>query len=191
MDYSETNMKFDIDNWINEKKTGTVLLEHVGDITSDYIDLVLPSVENKINASIESESVRKKVFHIFVECIQNLFHHVDPIKELTGEYDSDRTGVILLVKEDDGCRVTTGNFIEKGKESFLKNKIDQLNNLSMDEVKRLYRETINNSAFSEKGGAGIGMIDMVRKTGNKLNYKFYPVKGNSDIEFYSFDVLIK
>ncbi|MCQ2203776.1 MAG: SiaB family protein kinase [Bacteroidales bacterium] len=183
-------MEFDIANWVNEKKTDNVLLEHVGDFTSDYIDSVLPSIEAQFDDKIASDNIRKKVFHIFVECIQNLFHHIEPISCLTSVFGSDRIGAILLVKDEAGYRISTGNFIKKEKEKFLQNKIDQLNTLSADEIKRLYRETINNSTFSAKGGAGIGMIDMARKTGNKLHYQFYPVKGNADILFYSFDVLI-
>lgn len=183
-------MEFDIAKWIDGKKTDCVFLEHVGDFTSSYIDSVLPSMEQKLDSANVSDSVRKKCFHIFVECIQNLFHHIDPIDELKDTYGSNKIGAILFVKEGDSCRITTGNFIRKEKKKFLQNKIDQLNMLSADEVKRLYRETINNSSFSEKGGAGIGMIDMVRKTGNKLRYEFYPVKGSSDVLFYSFDVII-
>lgn len=183
-------MEFDIDKWVTEKETDKVILEHVGDFTSDYIDSLLPSMEKSLINNIENESIRKKAFHIFVECIQNLYHHIEPIDDLLPIYKSDKIGAIVMVKENNGCRVTTGNFIKKEQESFLKNKIDQLNRLSSDEVKRLYRETINNSAFSEKGGAGIGMIDMARKTGNKLNYQFLPVKGAPDMLFYSFDVTI-
>lgn len=183
-------MEFDIKNWIEKKRTDVVLLEHVGDFTSEYIDSILPTMEQAINNKIEAESTKKKAFHIFVECIQNLYHHIEPLNSVKQIFGSDKMAAILLVKEGDGCRVTTGNFVTKGKEEFLQKKIDQLNTLSLDEVKRLYRETINNSAFSEKGGAGIGMIDMARKTGNKLHYQFYPVQGDPDTVFYSFDVFI-
>ncbi len=183
-------MEFDINKWVSEKETNQVILEHVGDFTSDYIDSLLPSMEENLNNNIENENIRKKAFHVFVECIQNLYHHIEPISELVPVFNSSKIGAIVMVKEDNGCRVTTGNFIKKEQEHYLKNKIDQLNKLSTDEIKRLYRETINNSAFSEKGGAGIGMIDMARKTGNKLKYQFLPVKGAPDMLFYSFDVTI-
>lgn len=184
-------MEFDIDKWITEKETDKVILKHVGDFTSDYIDSVLPSMEESLNNNIENESIRKKAFHIFVECIQNLYHHIEPINDLLPIYNSNKIGAIVMVKEKNGgCKVTTGNFIKKEQEPYLKNKIDQLNKLTTDEIKRLYRETINNSAFSAKGGAGIGMIDMARKTGNKLNYQFLPVKGAPNMLFYSFDVTI-
>ena len=183
-------MEFDIENWIKKKRTDTVLLEHVGDFTSSYIDSVLPTMEKALDSQIEADNIRKKVFHIFVECIQNLYHHIEPLGVAKSLGGSERVGAILLVKDGDGCRVTTGNFVTKSKEVMLQKRIEQLNSLSVDEVKRLYRETINNSSFSEKGGAGIGMIDMARKTGNKLHYQFYPVQGDPDTVFYSFDVYI-
>ena len=34
---------------------------------------------------------------------------------------------------------------------------------------------LNNKEFSEKGGGGLGMIDIARKTGSKYEYNFYPV----------------
>ena len=62
--------------------------------------------------------------------------------------------------------------------------------MDASEIKQLYRDTINNQDFSSKGGAGIGMIDMARKTGNKLLYDFYDVKDNPGVVFFSFDVCI-
>lgn len=95
-----------------------------------------------------------------------------------------------MTKDDLGCRVSTGNFVSKAKMKSLGQRIDRLNAMDADEIKQLYRDTINNRDFSEKGGAGIGMIDMRRKTGNKLQYAFYEVKDNPELMFFSFDVCI-
>jgi hypothetical protein len=42
--------------------------------------------------------------------------------------------------------------------------------------------------FSEIGGAGIGLIDMARKSGNKLDYEFKPI--DNRISFFSLVVRI-
>lgn len=183
-------MLFDLEKWIESKKRGDVLLERTGEFTSGYIDSVLPYVEEQLNEKIEFDNVRKKVFHLFVECIQNLFHHVDPIEQIGLAYGEPRLASLVLAIEGSFCRITTGNFICKSKESFLKEKIDYLNSLNESELKNLYRETINNRAFSDRGGAGIGMIDMARKTGNKIQYNFYDVGTSADISYFSLDVFI-
>lgn len=183
-------MEFDITKWTTLKRTGEVLLEHYGEFTPDFIDSIVPTMEEKLNQYVELDNVKKKVFHIFVECIQNLYHHVDPIESIKPEYGTNRLGAIILAKDGTFCRVTTGNFIHSSKRDFLKDAINKLNTLTEAEIKMLYRDTINNKSFSAKGGAGIGMIDMARKTGNKLQCQFYTVKDEPELLFFSFDVYI-
>lgn len=175
---------------MKQKATGSVMIEHVGDFSSEYIDSVLPSVEQNLNTYIEQDNVRKRAFHIFIECIQNLYHHIESNPSLIDSYTDDKLGAIVMTKDDLGCRVSTGNFVSKAKMKSLGQRIDRLNAMDADEIKQLYRDTINNRDFSEKGGAGIGMIDMRRKTGNKLQYAFYEVKDNPELMFFSFDVCI-
>lgn len=181
---------FDLNAWMKRKSTGSVMIEHVGGFTSEYIDSVLPAVEQVLNRFVDQENIRKKAFHIFVECIQNLYHHIESNPSLIEEYGDDKLGAIVLTTDGSSCRVTTGNFIPREKKAILENRIDRLNAMDASEIKQLYRDTINNQDFSSKGGAGIGMIDMARKTGNKLLYDFYDVKDNPGVVFFSFDVCI-
>lgn len=185
-----TTSVFNLDAWMKQKATGSVMIEHVGDFSSEYIDSVLPSVEQNLNTYIEQDNVRKRAFHIFIECIQNLYHHIESNPSLIDSYADDKLAAIVMTKDDLGCRVSTGNFVSKAKMKSLGQRIDSLNAMDADEIKQLYRDTINNRDFSEKGGAGIGMIDMRRKTGNKLQYAFYEVKDNPELMFFSFDVCI-
>ena len=187
---TEIKEDFSLQKWFAKKHVGKVILEHSGDFTSEYIDSVLPKIEEGLIQCIEFENVRKKAFHIFVECIQNLYHHVEPIEGLEKKYESNRIGAIVLSKDGSFCRISTGNFIRKEKQAKLIERIEHLNSLTESQVKSLYRDTINNQKFSDKGGAGIGMIDMARKTGNKLQYQFYNVNDNADLLFFSFDVCI-
>lgn len=181
---------FDLNAWMKRKSTGSVMIEHVGSFTSEYIDSVLPAVEQGLNRFVDQENIRKKAFHIFVECIQNLYHHIESNPSLIEEYGDDKLGAIVLTTDGSSCRVTTGNFIPREKKAILESRIDRLNAMDASEIKQLYRDTINNQDFSSKGGAGIGMIDMARKTGNKLLYDFYDVKDNPGVVFFSFDVCI-
>ena len=186
----DKRMDIDLNKWMDAKRSGDVLIEHVGSFTSSYIDSVLPTMEQKLHEKVEKENIQKKAFHIFVECAQNLYHHVEPIEAVAAEYGEGNLGAIVMSKEGDYCRITTGNFIHKEKSKSLQAQIDKLNTLNNSEIKNLYRETVNNKQFSDKGGAGLGMIDMARKSGNKLQYQFYTVKDQPDLLFFSFDVNI-
>lgn len=183
-------MAFDIDKWIAEKSNGEVLIEHVGDFSSKYIDSVIPDMEKKLNDKFDKENVRRKAFNIFVECIQNLYHHVESDKQVGTHFGNERLGFLFLTRESGQCRITTGNFIHGEKITELRERIDYLNSLSVDQLKELYRSSVNANDFSRKGGAGLGMIDIARKSGNKLMCKFYSVKEIPYLKFFSFDVII-
>ena len=75
--------------------------------------------------------------------------------------------------------IQTGNYIDTESADELKGRLDLINNMDKDELKRYYQETLNNGSMSDKGTAGLGMIDIARKSGNKLEYQFLPISDNS------------
>ena len=183
-------MIFDYNDWKKKKMVGEVLVTHCGAVRSQSIDDILAVVEEKINKEIEIESVKKKVFHVFVECIQNLFHHVESTDVARKQFGDDLFCAIFLCRDGSFYRISTGNLIDSKNVSTVEEKIDKINSLTEAEVKLLYRDTLYNKGFSEKGGGGLGMIDIVRKTGNQILYKMYDMPGVSDQKFFSFDVYV-
>lgn len=181
-------MCFSLNKWYAEKKVGDVVLDISGSITTDVIDRALHEMESRINLQQEANQMRKRVFNVFVECVQNLYHHIDPLPELVKSVGNDSYGAIILSKVGSCYRISTGNFIQNDKVGVIKDRIDQLNSLSRNEVKLLYRDILNNNEFSAKGGGGLGMLDIVRKAGNKLEYYFYP--HTDGLVFFALDVYI-
>ena len=47
---------------------------------------------------------------------------------------------------------------------------------------------LNHQKLSAKGGGGLGLVDIARKTGNKLEYNFESM--TSDYYFFNLDVTI-
>ncbi|MCK4919839.1 MAG: hypothetical protein KAS71_02260, partial [Bacteroidales bacterium] len=62
--------------------------------------------------------------------------------------------------------------ISNDKIEMLKNRIEKVNTLDAVGLKKLYKEVRLTGKFSEVSGAGIGIIDMARKSENKLTYDF-------------------
>lgn len=181
-------MDFDLNKWVASKRGGDVLIEHVGDFTSGVLDTMLPNMEEKLQENVDSENIRKRTFHIFVECAQNLYHHIVPVPAVEEQYGDGKVGAIVLAKEGSGCRITTGNFMPEEQSAALQQLIDKINTLDGEQLKALYRDTVSTKGFSEKGGAGLGMIDMARKSKHKLRCQFIPIKDTPGLVFFSFDV---
>jgi hypothetical protein len=181
-------MAFNLKEWYNEKQKGEVILNFKGSITPELITEALDIIEKSLNLKNEKNKVRKKIYNVFVECLQNLYHHVDkPPVEIDPE-QKDNYGIIILSKDGSFYRISTGNFVDKNKIRVIKDRIDQVNSLTDKEVRVLYLEIMSNGEFSEKGGGGLGMLDIVRKTGNKLEYNFY--RYNDNYIYFSLDVYI-
>ncbi len=70
----------------------------------------------------------------------------------------------------------------------LKLNIDQLNKLNKDELDDLYREKLRSGKISEKGGAGLGLVDLARESSDKIFYEFIPI--NENISFFSLMIKI-
>jgi hypothetical protein len=70
-----------------------------------------------------------------------------------------------------------------GTKESLAGKIDYVNSLSEEHLKKLYAQKLNREPVHEENGAGLGLIFMLLKSENKLNYSFKPlVNGYSYFE---------
>jgi hypothetical protein len=168
---------------------GDVLLAYKGSITTDLITNVLEVIESKLEDIKTASAVRKKVYNVLVETLQNLFHHIDDLPDgMIDEFDV-RFGVLVIAREPDFYRISTGNFIRASKVPQLKEKIDKINTLSREELKDMYKYVLNHQKLSPKGGGGLGLIDIAKKTGNKMKYIFH--KYNEDYYFFNLGVFIK
>ena len=180
-------MSFDLVNWFVKNSEENTLFSYLGEINEENIAKILDQIERKLYDIGESVKTIKRVYYISVESLQNLYHHAETpkIKDNENRYE-DKVAFILSEKVNNRYLITTGNFIKRKNIRMLKERIDQLNFLSKEEVRILYKLILNNEEFSEKGGGGLGMIDLVKRTGHNLNYNFY----NFDEEYIFFSLRI-
>ena len=111
-----------------------------------------------------------------VECLQNISKHAD---NNINSYSKDGRGIFMVHKGDEDYKITTGNLIVNNKVDDLKESLDLINSMDKDGLKALYKKQIKEGSLSEKKGAGLGFIDIARKTGNKLIYTFKKIDNES------------
>jgi hypothetical protein len=163
-----------------------IMLSFKGEVTFDLVNSILKILEERLNRTEEDLKTKKKVYNVLVECLQNLCHHIE---EASSEDIFDKKTAILMVYMNDSTyHVLTGNYINNKNIDHLRNWLDQINAVSKDELRELYKKILNNEQFSEKGGGGLGFIDIARKSGQKLNYSFKAV--NDNVSFFSFQINI-
>lgn len=165
-------MSFDVESYFSDLINGDTLVYYKGNIDQEIIHQVLDKVEEKLIKDKEQSKLRKKVYNVLVESLQNLYHHVDKVPEGFEDQNSEKYGMLAINKVDGGYKIITGNFIQSGNVKNLEEKIKRINRSSHDEITELYKFILNHQRISSKGGGGLGLVDIVRKTGNKLDYYF-------------------
>src|SRR6056297_2322138 len=107
-----------------------------------------------------------------VECLQNIAKHAfHSFEENTGELNH---SILLVTKSDQNYQIITGNIVKESKKEFLTDLLNRINRMDKKSLDQLYKKQLKEGHLSEKGGAGVGFIDIKRKTQNNLEYHFFP-----------------
>lgn len=152
--------------WSSEKAAGEkVLFAYHGDITQHRIDNLLKLTETAVLDSGAKRKVMKRVCSIFIESFQNISIH--------GAKDAKGRGsaFLVLLGNNDRFRLITGNLVLMQDANLLAYRIDQLNALNSAELRKLYIETLCNQNYSYKGGAGLGLLTVAKKSSSPIAYK--------------------
>jgi len=161
-----------------------IMLAFKGEVSFDLVNSILKIMEDRLDKVEEDRKTKKKVYNVLVECLQNLCHHLDSVDfEYVGDMVDGKTALLLIESNKNGYQVVTGNYVTNERIDSLKERLDEINSVSKEELRDLYKRILNNDRFSDKGGAGLGFIDIARKSGQKLNYNFQSV--NDKVSFFS------
>jgi len=153
-----------------------ISLVYEGEITHSITKAFTSLTEKKMNDDEESGVTQRKVFHVMVECLQNISKHAENTSE---SYSKDGRGIFMVHKTEEVYKITTGNLIAEENVVDLRESLEMINGMNKDELKTLYKQQIRDGKLSEKKGAGLGFIDIARKTGSKLDFSFKKVDDNT------------
>lgn len=156
-------------SYYNQLQSKDILLSYKGAFTNDLLNCLLNLTESKLDVLDGKKSLKKKVYTIVVEVLQNIYHHFDPVY-FKSDLDDLEAVTFLIGKENEEYNILAGNYVENSKIKFLKSVIDELNSLSADELKDRYRHALDTGSFTDKGGAGLGMLFIARKSIGKIEY---------------------
>ena len=164
-----------------------IMFSYKGPITQDILVAVGDSIKKKFPSEKIGYNIIKKIFAVFIEEAQNVLKY-----SFEKHYNSDKKGTgIGLVgvgrKNFEYFFVFSGNIIQQSSEKKLKSHLDYINSLDKEKLKKYYNEKRKTGVLSEEGSAGLGFIDMARRSGRPLEYWFEKI--DDDRTF--FEVLIK
>jgi hypothetical protein len=154
-----------------------IIIAYDGDVTHQVMKAFTSLVEHKLISEHEKETVIRRLYHILVECLQNINRHAEGFYPKEHVEDYPGRGALLVSKSDAFYRVITANLVRTEHAAVLKTFLDQINPLNRAELNEYYKTQLMNGDLSSKGGAGLGFIDIRRKTSRKLDFHFVDFDG--------------
>ncbi|PLX04903.1 MAG: hypothetical protein C0594_08530 [Marinilabiliales bacterium] len=155
-------------------------LAYQGIMSDDLTDRFIQLSETNFDTQEVSPKISNKVSFLMFECFQNVVRH---------GLDKGYYGNFFLTRNLPSVSyITSANLVANNKIEQLKEIISDLNNLTKEELKERYLSSLAAGEFSDKGGAGLGLIEMARKSGNKLDFDFVPWKNETSHFFLSINM---
>jgi hypothetical protein len=145
-----------------------------GGVSVELSDKILSLAESNIENSTDSITTKKKVYFIVVESLQNITRH----QNKPAQHDIDDASFFVIQRLEKDYYITSGNIVENSNIKLLESNLDKINSLDKDALKAYYQDVLANGELSDKGGAGLGFVEMARKSGNKLAYSFKKINDN-------------
>ncbi len=162
-------------NLYDELLKNGINLVYLGEFNHEITKMFSSMAENEAITLGDSKSTKRIVYHAMVETLQNMNKHSDEIAHSS----SVGKGMFMIGKKDDIYYIITSNKVANDKVIDLSTAIEEVNNATPEELKDMYKKQLREGKLSKKGGAGLGMIDIARKTEEKLHFQFIPLDDES------------
>lgn len=144
-------------------------------------ELTIPIIDYSSLVHDSSDVSQKKLSFFIAESFQNIIRH--GLAEDSNQKTKNGTYGITRYKKI--VTLHSSNLISEDEVDLLDNRLIGLNSLSPEELRESYVSVLKDTELSEKGGAGLGLIEMVRKS--KGGIKHY-LERNPLNNYFHFDV---
>jgi len=175
---------------MNAASTASLLKSlHNDDLIFAYTGLVSDSITHKIieltQFNIDSAGnftkLKNKISFLMAECYQNVARHGKYSAEVNTL--SDYQGAFYVRSVKDCFFIASANSVTNDVIPSIKEKLEKVNSLNADELRLLQKQVLAKGKLSDRGGAGLGIIEMARRTGRKISYDFAPIDSRSSLFF--------
>jgi len=150
-------------------KDDNVLIEFSGALSQD----LLIKIGDVIIKKVEAGKLIKTIFAVFVELAQNIMHYSAEKEKINGKKLG--VGIILFSEDENNFSIFSGNKIENSKVDKLRDHLNYINSLGDIELKKFYKDRLHSMSDSDSKGAGLGLIDIARKSKSKIDFDILPV----------------
>lgn len=150
-----------------------IMLEYSGRLDCRIIDNLLMTLKKGKEFALLDKVTGKRVYSIIVECLENMMNHSSG-----GESGKEHYPFISVSVQGRIVLIRTRNTVDTVQKEKLEKKLSHVNELEENELFRFYERTINSEKKESNAGAGLGLIIIRLKSGERIEYSFKPDKND-------------
>ncbi len=150
-----------------------VVFSFSGLISQTLTSFMLETAKTQLEISGENSKMVRSMFHIAIEQLQNVMSYSKE-KDINkgNRYTSPGILVIGFNEEKQKYYVNSSNEIFEEDKVILRTKLDLIISLEKDALRKLLREKLRSAEDVHDRGAGVGFIEMAKRSSEKLEYSF-------------------
>ncbi len=164
-----------------------VVCFHKGVVTEGVVLELGNELKDRLSEAEVDKRTARNLFAIYVELAQNIVRYSAERVANDGANDSG-PGVGVVVIGDEGGKyfVACGNRVTAKQMDQLRGLLSELQGMDRQQLKSLYRETLRGEPIPGSKGASVGLIDVVRRASEPIEFAFKGLDG--DFGFFSLKV---
>jgi hypothetical protein len=162
-----------------------IVFYYFGYFSQSIISAMAESVRLQLEKSDAAPSKRRKIFSSFVEMAQNITHYsLDSLTPSEQRDEQLRQGSVCIGRDGDHYFLLCANPIAVDNVELLRQRIEPLGSMSVDEIKRLYRESLREETPEGSKGGGLGFLTLARDASSPLEFSFAPCGRTDAVMFF-------
>jgi Family of unknown function (DUF6272) len=140
-----------------------------------FVHSIIEEIGNALRRYLEDNEEKKgaalDVFSVYIEQAQNVRNY---LARKSFADVSHSNAIIVIGRKGERYVVSSGNIVDRDDVPDLSTRLDSLVRLDAEGLRRLFKERLRGQA-PPQGGAGIGLIEIARRSSETLQYAFHPV----------------
>lgn len=162
-----------------------IIFYYVGYFSQTIIAAMADAVKLRVEHTGAVALTRRKLFSSFIEMAQNIVHYSADAYDKEGATEASmRHGAVFISLTDERYYLHCANPVKADVAERLREKLEHLRSLTIDEIKREYKEMLRAETPPDSKGAGLGLLTMARDASAPLEFEFSPPTADGTSMFY-------
>ncbi|MFZ4786035.1 MAG: SiaB family protein kinase [Flavobacteriales bacterium] len=159
----------------------TLIFSHFGDFSQNKVDSTIKLIESAIIEAGDKRQTMRRICSVLIEILQNTSLHASK------DGNSHMHAYLIISRNINHYRIQTGNLILASDIPVLKARMQELTSMDKNAIRKMFIETLCNEDFTYKGGAGLGLLTIAKRSIETVKYDITsidPTFGYFQMEIY-------